>query len=82
MAIVVRHRETGERYVLLGTGSSAWSAMRGTFHSGGKGQLHMVAVCDHLGTVSWFLSKLIEVEEIDGVHPREILESAQSASSS
>lgn len=72
MAIIVRHRNTNKRYILLGTGFGAFKAVRPSFFGGNllpheeEGIMKMVSVSDKNGNINWFYSDNLQVIEVDG----------------
>ncbi len=79
MAVIVRHTESGSRYVLLGGGYGAWSSSRPSLMFGGalpedrSGDVRVALVCDENGHVAWVESECLVVENVDGRHPSAIL---------
>ena len=79
MATIVKHKDTGEKYVLLGTGFGAFKATRPGIFFGNllpqeeSGELTMVAVCDRDGRIGWIHSEELTVVEIDGMAPSWII---------
>ena len=79
MATIVMHRDSGARYVLLGTGFGAFKASRPSVFFGNllptdeSGELTMVAVCDSKGNIGWIHSEELIVVEVDGKAPAEMV---------
>ncbi len=79
MAVVVRHRQSGDEFILLGAGFGAYKAMRPSFFLGNiapreeGGELPVALVCDSGGEVRWVRSENLEVLSVDGMKPSEIL---------
>jgi hypothetical protein len=79
MATKVRHKNNGNTYLMLGTGYGAFKAMAmaNTFHAMNpeieEGELGMIAVCDSKGAVHWIDHRYVEVIEVDGAKPCELL---------
>ena len=79
MAVIVKHTESGETYILLGTGFGAYKATRPSLFFGNlvpsedSGQTTMVAVCNSEGKIGWIHSEELQVVEIDGKEPGEVL---------
>ena len=79
MATIVKHIESGQRYILLGTGFGAYKATRPSVFFGSllpkdeAGQITMVAVCNAQGQLGWIHSDELEVVEVDGTTPGELL---------
>lgn len=80
MAVIVRHRSSHAELVLLGPGYGAYMAMRpGTFLGNSRpheesAEFFKIAACDRSGNIHWFDAKDVEVVEVDGVTPSDILE--------
>ena len=72
MATIVRHLETGARFVLLGAGYGAARAERpGVFFGNlapSSDELHhpMVCLCTEAGTIGFARAEAVVVESIDG----------------
>ena len=72
MATIVREKQTGHSYVLVGTGFGAYHASTDHWFFGSlaptkeSGQYPMICVCDHSGRLGWFHTDAIEVVSIDG----------------
>lgn len=79
MAVIVRHTESGSRYVFLGGGYGAWSSSRPSVWFGSarpderSGDMRVALVCDENGHVAWVESECLVVESVDGHHPSTIL---------
>lgn len=79
MATKVRRRSDGKIYLLLGVGYGMYKAMAmaNTMHAMNpeidEGEKGMVAVCDHSGSIQWFDYRKLEVIEIDGRRPEDLL---------
>ena len=79
MAVIVRHRETGAEYILLGAGFGAYKALRPGVFFGNlapaeeSGELPVALVCDADGAATWVRSENLEVLTVDGEKPSEIL---------
>ena len=80
MAIKVRYKNNGRIYVCLGTGYGAYMSMAaGSYLEAWipqkkEGQMGMVAVCNEQGEIRWADHQDLEVIEIDGKTPAELLE--------
>lgn len=78
MAIIVRDKNTNNKYILLGTGFGAYKAVRPSFFGGNllpheeEGTIGTVAVCDKKGEISWIDSNDLQVIKIDGIDISEI----------
>ena len=79
MAVIVKHTQSGQNYILLGTGFGAYKATRPSLFFGNlapaeeQGQTTMVAVCNNQGQIGWIHSEELQVIEIDGKQPNELL---------
>ena len=79
MAVIVLHRETGLRFVLIGTGYGMYkSSMPGVVGHltpiEDRGEKGLVAVCDSKGTIHWCDSQDLRVVSVDGKTPTELLQ--------
>ena len=72
MATIVKHIQSGHRYILLGTGYGAFQSDHYRFFSEREGQIEAAAVCDNQGTIEWFNTYDLQVLEIDGIPVGEI----------
>ncbi|NER21045.1 MAG: hypothetical protein F6J86_01760 [Symploca sp. SIO1B1] len=77
MAIIVKHKESQNNYILLGTGFGIYKSSRpNAFFElltiDEQEHFRLVAVADHHGEIKWFYSKDLTVIEIDGRHPSEL----------
>jgi len=79
MAILLRHKETGERFVLVGTGLGTSATARPGLLFGNlapseeESMTTAVAVCDGTGTIRWVRSTSLSVISVDGIPPSELL---------
>jgi hypothetical protein len=79
MPVIVRHKESGHKYILVGTGFGKHLSVKESemFRSpqitGDTDELKMVAVCEDSGDIRWVNSEEIRVVEIDGHTPAELL---------
>ncbi len=79
MATIVLHKETGKRYVLIGTGLGAFKSTRPSFFGGNlfpneeEGEIPVAAVSDENGEIIWIYTNELEVLEIDGKTIKELL---------
>lgn len=79
MAIVVLHIKHKKKYVLIGTGFGAYKSTRPSVLGGSlfphedMGEIPVAAVTDSKGKIHWFLTEDLQVIEIDGENPIEIL---------
>ena len=79
MAVIVKHIESGEKYLLLGTGFGAYKATRPSVFFGSllpkeeAGQVTMVAVSNAQGQIGWIHSNELQVVQVDGISPGELL---------
>lgn len=68
MATIVRHRESGARYVALGAGFSRNRSQVGVSESS-----RMIAVCDAAGKITWISGDDLVVVSVDGQAPSTLL---------
>ena len=79
MVTKIRRKKTGKTYLLVGTGYGAFKAMAmaNTLHAMNpeidEGELGMVAACDSTGSIHWIDHRDVEVIEVDGLKPSELL---------
>ncbi len=75
MTTIVRNKETGGSFLLLGGGYGAYqSSTPGVVgHKISGGELQMVLVTNAAGEVGWFKSTEVEVISVDGVSPAHAL---------
>ncbi|MGA1822437.1 MAG: hypothetical protein ACMUIG_07915 [Thermoplasmatota archaeon] len=79
MATVVVYKETGEEYILLGTGFGSYQSKKANWFFGDliaevdEGTNPMVCVCDKNGKVGWLESHKVTVVSIDGRKVNELL---------
>lgn len=72
MPVIVRHKESHARYVLLGAGFGAYKTSRPGLLFGNwgpseeSGDKRVVLVSNADGEIGWIESELLEVESIDG----------------
>lgn len=72
MATVVKHTDSGNKYILLGSGFGAYQSKKPNWLFGNymsdtdEGQYAMVCVCDSEGKVGWIESSNVVVETVDG----------------
>ena len=82
MAVIVRHRKTDARYVLLDAGFGAYKTSRPGIFFGSlnpdeeAGELPVALVCDAEGETGWLQSENLEVLSVDGESPAAILAGA------
>jgi len=86
MAIILKHKSTGERYVLLGSGyglfkSEVPSVIFGNLAPNkSKGSQTMVCVSNSQGEVGWLDSTEVVVDSVDGQSVDSILSATPSKS--
>ncbi len=79
MTVIVKHRETGDRYVVVGTGFGMFRAVKpnwllGNFAADSQsGSKSLVAVCNAEGEIGWINSSDLQVVSIDGDAPSIVL---------
>ncbi|MDA1263910.1 MAG: hypothetical protein O2816_02385 [Planctomycetota bacterium] len=82
MATILRHRESGERYILIGSGLGMFRSVKPHWFFGNMGQekqegVHpCVAVSDAAGKLRWFDSEDMELVSVNGMPPAEALAGA------
>lgn len=80
MATIVLHKESGKKYILLGTSYSVYKDSQPSFMGGAlfpheeEGLFRMAALCDRSGEVQWISTDDIRVVEVDGRNLDELLE--------
>ena len=76
MPIIVEHKETGDFFVLIGSGFGAFqSAVRDVFNMSvdrKHGTHAMVCVCDRNGNIGWLRSEKIKVINVHGTDISEL----------
>lgn len=71
--IIVKDKNTNEKYILLGTGFGAYRAVRPSLFGGNllpheeEGTIETVAVCNNVGDILWFESSDLQVVKVDGI---------------
>lgn len=79
MAIVVMHVKSKRKYVLLGTGFGAYKSTRPSVLGGSlfpfedMGEIPVAAVSDSKGKIHWFLTEELQVMEIEGQKPANLI---------
>ena len=75
MAVIIRHKTSHIELVLLGPGYAAYMAMSqaGLVVDAESGELFKVAACDQQGRIHWLDAEDVEVVEVDGDTPSEVL---------
>ena len=72
MATIVKHTETGDKYVLLGSGFGAYQSKKPNWLFGdlmadtAEGQYAMICVCNPEGRIGWLESSKVIVDTVDG----------------
>src|SRR5690606_24414019 len=72
MAIIVLHKPSEIRYVLVGTGYGAYHSTNSGFLGGDLfrneqfGEMQLAALCDSSGCISWLPTEELQVLEVDG----------------
>lgn len=72
MATIVKHKQSGKTYVLIGTGYGAYKAMLPGVFGGSlfpqeeSAEIPLAAVSDRYGNIVWMLTEELLVEEVDG----------------
>lgn len=79
MATKVCYKPNGNIYLLLGVGFGAYKATRPSLFLGDwvptedEDEMEMVALCDARGKIGWASSADVQVVEIDGAAPQDLL---------
>ncbi|MFE5323670.1 hypothetical protein ACFQ88_33795 [Paenibacillus sp. NPDC056579] len=72
MATIVKHKQSGKTYVLIGTGYGAYKAMLPGVFGGSlfpqeeSAEIPLAAVSDRYGNMVWMLTEELLVVEVDG----------------
>lgn len=72
MSVVVIHKDTQEKFVMIGTGYGIMKEENDKYfgqyllHQDDQKMMHMAAVCDYEGNISWYDTDRLKVVEIDG----------------
>jgi len=72
MATIVKHKESGKLFVLIGTGYGAYKAMLPGVFGGSlfpqeeSAEIPLAAVSDRYGNILWMLTEELQVVEVDG----------------
>jgi hypothetical protein len=72
MVTIVKHIDTGKKYVFIGTGYGTYRYTRASIWGGNispnmeSGEKPVVAVADRKGTIKWIETECLQVLEIDG----------------
>jgi hypothetical protein len=75
MATIIKHKKTGEEYILLGTGFGATDYAgkdRIDTSENEKERYPLMCVCNEKGKVGWVYSEDFRVVVVDGQTPAEI----------
>lgn len=73
MAVIVQHKQTGQKYFLVGSGFGMYKSARPNRLLGDimpkseEGSAALLAVCDAAGEIHWVDSSEFRVYEIDGI---------------
>ena len=79
MAIIVEHRKSKNRYILLGSGYGIYKSSRPSAFLGNmapkeeSGELRVVALSDRKGKIHWIEAEFIRVVAVDGVSTAKVL---------
>ena len=80
MATIVAHKDCDGHFLLIGSGFGAYrTRMPGVFFgslspSEEAGEFPMALICDVHGQVGWIFTKDMTVVSVDGLHPRDLLD--------
>ncbi|WP_028553046.1 zinc ribbon domain-containing protein [Paenibacillus sp. UNC451MF] len=72
MATLVRHKESGKTYVLIGTGYGAYKSMLPGVIGGSlfpheeAAEIPLAALSDRYGNITWMLTRDLQVIKVDG----------------
>ncbi|WP_282937906.1 hypothetical protein [Paenibacillus sp. RC67] len=85
MATLVKHKESGKIFVLIGTGYGAYKALLPSVMGGSMfpheeaAEIPLAALSDRYGNITWMLTEELQVIEVDGKAIRDYFpsESAQ-----
>ena len=75
MATIVKHKETGEPYCLLGAGFGGFQSSKPNMFRGNlmadveEGEYALVCVCNSKGEIFWLETTQVTVVSIDGQNP-------------
>lgn len=74
MTTIIRNKETGEEYILLGTGFGAtdYGGKDRIDPTVAKERFPLLCVCNQKGRIGWVYSEKFEVVLVDGETPAEI----------
>ncbi len=75
MTTIVKHKESGKRFVVVGTGFAAHIEKPSFFmgnKTGGPRYFDMICCCNKSGELGWFKTEELKVETIDGKNPDEL----------
>lgn len=79
MAIIVKKRDNDKKYILIGTGFGAYKSPKTPVFIGNRIPVQdikkaaMIAACNEFGEIVWLPSEDLEVVEVDGNKPEELL---------
>ena len=79
MAIIVEHRKTGGRFIVIGAGFGMFQTSRpgaiggNLFPTEKKGEAEMLAVSDSSGQIRWEPANELQVVSVFGKSPMELL---------
>lgn len=72
MPIFVEHKESGELFVLIGSGFGAFQSARQGEMSPNEGNFPMICVADRKGNLGWLRSESVKVINIDGTDIKDL----------
>ena len=76
MTTIIRHKESGEEFVVIGSGFAATDyggKTRIETHENEKERYPLLCVCNAKGRMGWVYSEEYEVVTVDGESPHAIL---------
>jgi hypothetical protein len=80
MVTIVKHINTGKKYILIGAGFAAYKTSKpptfiaNRLPKSDEEEISMVAVCDENGEIEWLSTDEFKVVKVDGNSPLNILE--------
>jgi len=67
MPVYVEHKESGDFFLLIGTGYGSFQSDTEGIFTLKKGTFQMVSLCDKNGNIGWIRSDKIRVINVDGI---------------
>lgn len=75
MSVIIEHKESKERYILIGTGLGLYQSKKPSWFLGNivadteEGSVEALCACDENGEIYWFNAEEFKVVSIDGHSP-------------